>query len=138
MKRGLFLMSCTLLAFNFAGLATADPLFGKYFSKHYADENKDSDYAARVKAEKCLICHFGKKKKNKNDFGLALSKYLDRKNYKKSRVAGEPKKVEAELTEAFKKVLVIKNKEGKTFGELIKGGKLPGAPANATPQAGTE
>ena len=132
MKRGLLLVFCTFLAINIAGSATAVPLFSKHFTKLYADKEKDADYAAKVKAEKCNVCPFGKKKKNKHDFGVALSKYLKKDKFKSSRVKAEPKKVETELNDAFKKVLEVKNKDGKTFEELIKAGKLPGtAPDDA-------
>ena len=126
MKRGLLLAFVALLAVNLAGSAVAVPLFSKHFTKMYVDEAKNKDFAAKVKAEKCNVCHYGKSKKNRNDYGVALSKLLKKNDYKTSRVKAEPKKVEEELNAAFKKVAEVKNKAGKTFGELIKAGTLPG------------
>ena len=67
-----------------------------------------------------------KSKKQKNDFGVALSKLLKKDNYKSTRIAAEPDKVKAEFDAAFKKVMDTKNAKGKTYGELLKAGDLPG------------
>lgn len=127
MKRGLLLAFIALMAVNVAGPVAAVPVFSKHFSKMYVDEKKNPEFAEKVKAEKCNLCHYGKSKKNRNDYGAALSKYLKKDDYKTSRVRAEAEKVEKELNEAFEKVAKIKKKDGdKTFGELIKSGKLPG------------
>ena len=72
------------------------------------------------------MCHYGKSKKNRNDYGMALSKLLDKDNYKTARIKEEPEQVDKELTEAFTKVEKEKSVSGTTFGDLIKAGKLPG------------
>ena len=66
---------------------------------------------------KCGICHFGEKKTNRNDYGKAVGEALGEKNVK------DEKAIEAALmkAEAGKS-----STEGKTFGELLKDGKLPG------------
>ncbi len=65
---------------------------------------------------KCNVCHFGDKKSNRNDYGKAVGETLGAKNV-----------MEAEkIAEGLKKAEAAKNADGKTFGELIKGGKLPG------------
>lgn len=64
----------------------------------------------------CAICHPGKSKKERNDYGKALSKLVtkaDKDDAKK--IADSVKAIESE-----------KNAAGKTFGELIKAGMLPG------------
>lgn len=65
---------------------------------------------------KCDACH-GKEKKVRNDYGKAVGTAL-----------GEPKIKDAEkIKAALKKAEGEKSStEGKTFGELIKDGKLPG------------
>ncbi len=64
----------------------------------------------------CGICHPGKSKKERNEYGTALSKLVkkaDKDDAKK--IADSIKAIESE-----------KNAAGKTFGELIKAGMLPG------------
>ncbi len=74
----------------------------------------------QVKKVKCGVCHPTNDKKKRNDFGQALQKQLG-----KVPKTGESdtKKIEAALTKALKEKSSV---EGKTFGDLIKDGKLPG------------
>lgn len=66
---------------------------------------------------KCGICHFGEKKTNRNDYGKAMGEALGAKNVK----------ADADIEAALKKTEAGKSStEGKTFGDLIKDGKLPG------------
>jgi hypothetical protein len=66
---------------------------------------------------KCGICHFGEKKTNRNDYGKAMGEALGAKDVKG----------EKEVADALKKAEAGKSStEGKTFGDLIKDGKLPG------------
>ena len=102
--------------------ASAVPVFKKAFEDSYPDAKKVAE------EQKCNLCHFGKSKKNKNDYGRALAELLKKDNYKDDRIKGEPDKVKAEFAEAFKKVEAVKSKGGDTFGERIKAGKAPGTP----------
>ncbi len=64
----------------------------------------------------CAICHPGKSKKERNEYGMAINKLLkktDKEDTKK--IADSIKTTESE-----------KNAAGKTFGELIQAGMLPG------------
>jgi hypothetical protein len=64
----------------------------------------------------CAICHVGKTKKERNDYGKALNKLvtkMDKDDTKK-------------IAESIKAIEGEKNAAGKTFGELIKAGTLPG------------
>jgi len=70
-----------------------------------------------AKTTKCAICH-GKSKKDRNDYGDALGKILGAENEK------DKAKVEAALKKAEEQKSSV---EGKTFGDLLKEGKLPGA-----------
>jgi cytochrome c2 len=87
------------------------------YLKEFADKYKNLE--SQAKDSKCLVCHFGDKKTNNNDYGIAIKK-----------VFGEEKNVKdvAKITEAFAKAEQEKSTAngGKTFGELIKEGKLPG------------
>lgn len=75
------------------------------------------DKVKEAKTAKCKICH-GKTKKERNDYGQTLAKMLAAKNEKdKAKIEAALKKTEGEKSSI----------EGKTFGDLLKEGKLPGA-----------
>jgi len=95
-----------------ANTAHARLLYCKTFIAKYENVKE-------AKTTKCAICHpKGKKKTDRNDYGVALAKALAAENQK------DAKKVE----EALKKAEAGKSSvEGKKFGDLLKDGKLPGA-----------
>jgi hypothetical protein len=69
-----------------------------------------------AKDAKCAICHPGKDKKERNNYGRALCKILGAENVKE----------EAKIREALKKTESEKSAvAGKFFGDLLKEGKLP-------------
>jgi len=90
--------------------AQARPGYLKSFNAAYPALKDAADTA------KCGICHFGEKKANRNDYGKAMHEALGAKDVKDA----------AALEAALKKIESTKNAAGKTFGELIKEGKLPG------------
>ena len=101
-----------------SGQAEARPPFVGVFKKTYPDLAK----LAKNKEIKinCAVCHNtkeNKKKKHRNNYGVALKTVLGKKNEKdKEKIAAALKKIEAEKSHV----------EGKNFGDLIKDGKLPG------------
>jgi hypothetical protein len=103
-----------------ANVAFARTEYRKQFLASY-EESKIFEAATEAK---CFVCHYGKSKENRNDYGTALSKHLDEDWYKENRRDKEAlaKKVE----EALKKAEKAKSVSGVEFGELIKQGKLPG------------
>ena len=133
-----------LLAAERQAVATAP--FSKEFVKVYVDpvkeateDHKQAFYlAAKAKAGKCWICHVNMtplgekklKKKVRNNYGKALSEFLDKENFSSKRRKAEPEKVSAEIRDAFKKAGAMKsdpqNPDSPTFDELITSGKLPG------------
>ncbi len=91
------------------GQAQARPTYCKLFIAKYENVKEAAD-------AKCAICHPGKEKKERNNYGQTLSKFL----------GGENVKEEAKIHEIFKKAEGEKSAvEGKTFGDLLKAGKLP-------------
>lgn len=105
------LMVAGMILVGPGGSADARPKFKDLFKEEY------KNLAEQVEQVKCGVCHYGEKKTNRNDYGQALGKALGKKN------ESDAKKVK----EAFKKVEKEKSgTEGKTFGDLIKEGKLPG------------
>jgi hypothetical protein len=90
--------------------------------KEYFDEFKekygsdDAEYGKLIEDTKCFICHVGKSKKNRNEYGMALSKVI-KKEKDKAKISAALGKIESE-----------KSADGTTFGELIKEHKLPTEP----------
>ncbi len=54
----------------------ATPVFKKQFEEKYPALKSVTD------EQKCNVCHYGKTKKNKNDYGKALGELLKKDNYK--------------------------------------------------------
>ncbi|MBL8818905.1 MAG: hypothetical protein JNL58_22950 [Planctomyces sp.] len=65
----------------------------------------------------CAMCHPGTKKTDRNNYGLAVGKGLGKKN------ETDEAKIKEAITKAEKEA---SKTEGKTFGDLIKEGTLPG------------
>ena len=95
--------------------AEARPLYLlKAFQPAYP-ELKDQVKEMKVK---CDICHYGKEKKDRNNYGAALHEAMgkDQKDVK------DVEKLKEALKKAEEKASAV---EGKTFGQLIHDGKLP-------------
>lgn len=87
----------------------ARPQYMKVFKDKYGMELKDAN---------CAVCHPTKDKKERNAYGKKVAEVLGAKNVKD----GE------KIAAALEKVAGEKNdKTGKTFGDMIKAGKLPSA-----------
>ena len=105
-------------------LATAVEPFKKEFDAKYVKKDATTDaeknLAAAAEKAKCNICHVGKSKKNRNEYGKALGTLLTKKDGKDS----------AKIQDALEKVAGMKSNSkddgSPTFGDLIKAGKLPG------------
>lgn len=114
-----------LVTCGFARPVAAIMPFHKEFIKLYVGDDADpeSELAKLIKdkKKKCLVCHQGKKKKNRNAYGEQLSELLDKKKDKKDleKIVAALKKVEAMPSDP-------KDKDSKTFGEIIAAGNLPG------------
>jgi hypothetical protein len=97
------------------------PVYEAWLTEAYAK----SPVIEVVKEAKCDVCHYGTTKTNRNDYGVALSKIgLTKENHKK--LASDKEKLNTFLMAVFKRSESAKSVSGKTFGELLKEGKLPG------------
>lgn len=94
--------------------ADARPKYREVFAAKYPG------LADQVKQVKCGVCHppgAAEKKKARNNFGQALGKALNAKNVSDKEV----------IQKAITSIESQKSAtEGKTFGDLIKAGTLPG------------
>ena len=96
------------------GEATARPKYKDVLNSTYPDLAKKHGTDGKLT---CAVCHPDKDKKKRNNFGVALAGKLAKKN----------ESDEAKIKEALTKAEGEKSKtEGKTFGDLIKAGDLPG------------
>lgn len=94
--------------------ASARPKYASVMSKTYEDLAKKHGKNGKLS---CAVCHPTKSKKERNNYGAALGKVIGKKNQSD----------EAKIKEALKKTEKEKSAtEGKTFGDLIKAGELPG------------
>lgn len=93
----------------FSGEALARKEYKEGFEKAYPA------LAAQIKEANCNVCHVGKSKKDRNDYGKAVGEALGEKNVKDGD----------KIAEALKKAGEAKDASGKTFAAVIEGGSLP-------------
>ena len=96
------------------------------FNKQFLETYKEASILPAAKEAKCNVCHYGKSKKLRNDYGQTLKKFVTKEDYKKLK--DDKEALKKKIEDAFKACLKEKSTSGKTFGELIKAGKLPGTP----------
>lgn len=96
------------------GEAVARPKYKDVINEKYPDLAKKHGTEGKLT---CAVCHPDKDKKKRNNYGVALAGKLEKKN------ETDVDKIKAALDKAEGE----KSKtEGKTFGDLIKAGELPG------------
>jgi len=113
------------------GVALAVATQGReaYAIKQFADQFKEvyvkdgTPLATEVETAKCNVCHKGKNKKDRNVYGEALAKLLDKKEDK-----ANVEKIREALATVAKESSDPAKPDAPTFGALIEDGKLPGGP----------
>ena len=121
-----------LLLAVFVLIALASPVFAikpfyDEFKKDYLDTLKDKKFAESIDKgdSKCLICHQGKSKKNRNVFGKELAKLLTKKDGK------DTKKIDAAFTKVLAMHVDPKNEKSETYMDRLNAGKWPGGDLEA-------
>jgi hypothetical protein len=106
----------------FASPVLAIPQFYAEFKKDYIDTLKDKKFAEAIsKADvKCLICHQGKQKKNRNSFGKEVGKLLTKKD------KSDNEKIAAGLKKALAMHVDAKNEKSETYMDRLQASKWPG------------
>jgi hypothetical protein len=127
-----YIRSLGLLAFTLglvsliAQPANAIKQFRDEFKAKYvkADSQEPKDVALREAVEQagCSVCHVGEERTNRNSYGQALAKLLDRKTDAKNK-----QKIQAALEKAAAMKTNPGDPKSPTFGELLSQGKLPAA-----------
>ena len=106
--------------------ASALPPFNKEWIAKYVTGNSNANFVAAAGIAKCNVCHKGNIKKDHNEYGLALKKFITKKGY--DAIKGNPAMAAKYITDGLAAGEAEKSAAGNTFGELIKEGKLPGEP----------
>jgi hypothetical protein len=104
--------------------ASALPPFNKEWMAKYVEGNSNAKFVEAVSTAKCNVCHQGTSKKEHNEYGKAVKKYLTKAKYteiKEDEAAGKKY-----ILEGLQKAEAEKNGSGKTYGEMLKAGTLPG------------
>ena len=106
----------------FVAPVVALPPFQIEFKKDYIDSLKDKKFAEEMnKADvKCLVCHQGKQKKNRNDFGKVVAKFLTKKDAK------DKDKIAAGLKKALAVHVNPKDEKSETYMDRLMASKWPG------------
>lgn len=104
--------------------------FNDAFIKEYVKEG--TPLADKVAAAKCNLCHEGKGKKMRNEFGKAVSKHLKKTDFGAGKKF-DPKTeaVHKAIVDGLNKALAEKSADGKPFGDRVKAGELPAVSAEA-------
>ncbi len=118
----LFLVAAGILAGPLPRPAAAVMAFYKAFNSEYVENHPDLDFKQLVtKDARCLVCHQGRKRANRNAYGQQLDKLLDRKTD-----ARDIEKILAALRKVGEMPVDPNDPDGETFSERIADGKLPG------------
>jgi hypothetical protein len=102
--------------------------FGEQFGRVYVEGSKSDDFKKLVGEAKCNVCHIDMENKKKhNPYGDILKEAgLEKKKYQ-PMLKSNPDQAKKEIEEILKKCEDKKiDGKGKTFGEKIKEGTLPG------------
>ena len=117
---------CVCLVLSLIGVAfslqsaSALPPFNKEWVAKYNAGEKNAAYAEA----KCNVCHAGESKKMKNEYGKAVGKYLTKAKY--NEIKEDEAAAKKYILEGLAKAEAEKSASGKTYGELLKAGELPG------------
>ena len=119
---------CLLIVLVVAGLfvpnASALPPFNKEWMAKYKDGSKNAKFVEAVETAKCNVCHQGESKKMRNEYGKAVGKYLTKAKY--NEIKDDEAAAKKYILEGLQKAEGEKNGGGKSYGEMMKAGSLPG------------
>ncbi len=131
-KLGLMLFTSVMAIATVLGLtvgtANSRPQYAKAFvakfvKKDSTDPNEKA-FAEAASNAKCLVCHEGDSKKNRNAFGKDFLKTLQAGDDTAKNVK-DTKKIDEALDAVMKVHVDAKDPKSPTYGDLVKEGKLP-------------
>jgi hypothetical protein len=117
----LFLAACILLSAA-ARPAAALLAFYKVWEEEYLTNHPDKDYVALVKKNpnRCFVCHQGKNRKHRNEYGSHLDELLDKKDAK------DKEKILAAIKQVGDMHFDPNDDQSDTFNARIAASKFPG------------
>ena len=121
-----FFSACFLLSVIGASPTYAVPPFYDLFKEKYGAPGAPLEKAIAV--TKCNVCHIDQKpKKQRNDYGNAVSKYLKKVDFMGPAKKFDPKTPAGKkaLADGLEKAGKEKSPGGQSFEQIIQGGKLP-------------
>ncbi len=120
MKKFSVAMIAAAIVMGLSAPTFALPPFNAAFQAKYPDLKEKTDVA------KCNVCHDAnsKSKKDKNEYGKAVGTILTKAKFEE--VKADKEAASKWIAEGLDKAAELKNAAGKTYGELIKAGELPG------------
>lgn len=97
--------------------------FYKVFQAEYLDDHPDQEFAALVKkpANRCFVCHQGKKRTHHNAFGIHLVEPLDRR-----KDAKDKEKISAVIKQVLAMHVDPDDETSETYGDRLAASKWPG------------
>jgi hypothetical protein len=117
----------TFLFVLFVTSVTAPPAaavlqFYNVFATEYLADHPDAEFVALVKkpANKCYICHLGKKRTHRNAFGALMDEQLDVEKDKKDK-----EKIAAALKEAFAQHVDPNDPSSETYADRLAKSQFP-------------
>lgn len=126
MKKVCAILTLTVFAVAcYVNSASALPAFNKEWQGKYVEGNSNAKFVEAVGSAKCNVCHDAnsKSKKDKNEYGKAVSKYLKKADYDK--IKSNPANAKQFIIDGLQKAEAEKAANGKTYGEILKSGELP-------------
>jgi hypothetical protein len=119
---------CTLLLAGFLLSLAAEPAsailpFYKVWKEEYLDNHPDQEFAKMVNkpANRCFVCHVGKKRSHRNEYGAVMEADLD---WKKD--AKDKEKILAAIKKASEAHVDPNDASSETFADRIAASKFPG------------
>ncbi|HEX5106102.1 MAG TPA: hypothetical protein VFV87_19920 [Pirellulaceae bacterium] len=110
------------LAFSMQS-AEALPPFNKEWVAKYVEGNSNAKFVEAAGTAKCNVCHMGTSKKDHNEYGKAVKKYLTKAKY--NEIKEDTEAAKKYIVEGLGKAEGEKSASGKTYGEIIKAGGIP-------------
>jgi hypothetical protein len=103
--------------------ASALPPFQKEWKAKYTEGNSNTAFVEAAEAAKCNVCHMGTSKKDHNEYGKMVKKYLTKAKY--NEIKEDTEAAKKYIAESLLKAEAEKNGAGKTYGEMLKAGEPP-------------
>jgi hypothetical protein len=102
------------------------PPFQNEAEYRYINPTTPAPMAAAIRGASCQFCHApGRDRTQRNEFGDALSQYLDKDRFPQARLKADPKGVAREIEAALEVAEAEKASDGKTFLQRLAEGRLP-------------